>query len=113
MEKGYIKLSRKFFENKIWQAARAFNEGEAWLDLIQLARFETSEITSRIGVHEITWGKMCIRDSYLSSLTSIPEGFNPTVGSSLYLSSLTSIPEGFNPTVVGSLDLCSLTSRCV
>ena len=57
MEKGYIKLSRKFFENKIWQAARAFNEGEAWLDLIQLARFETSEITSRIGVHEITWGR--------------------------------------------------------
>jgi len=28
---------------------------------------------------------------YLSSLTSIPEGFNPTVGGSLYLSSLTSI----------------------
>ena len=31
----------------------------------------------------------------LRSLTSIPEGFNPTVGGSLYLSSLTSIPEGF------------------
>ena len=46
----------------------------------------------------------------LSSLTSIPEGFNPTVGGWLYLSSLTSIPEGFNPTVGGSLDLNSLTS---
>ena len=46
----------------------------------------------------------------LSSLTSIPEGFNPTVGGSLYLSSLTSIPEGFNPTVGGSLYLNSLTS---
>ena len=45
----------------------------------------------------------------LSSLTSIPEGFNPTVGGSLYLSSLTSIPEGFNPTVGGSLYLSSLT----
>ena len=44
---------------------------------------------------------------YLSSLTSIPEGFNPTVGGSLYLRSLTSIPEGFNPTVGGSLDLSS------
>ena len=43
----------------------------------------------------------------LSSLTSIPEGFNPTVGDSLYLSSLTSIPEGFNPTVGGSLELRS------
>jgi hypothetical protein len=47
---------------------------------------------------------------YLSSLTSIPEGFNPTVGGYLYLRSLTSIPEGFNPTVGGSLDLSSLTS---
>ena len=46
----------------------------------------------------------------LSSLTSIPEGFNPTVGGYLYLSSLTSIPEGFNPTVGGSLYLSSLTS---
>jgi len=46
----------------------------------------------------------------LSSLTSIPEGFNPTVGGSLYLSRLTSIPEGFNPTVGGYLDLSSLTS---
>jgi len=44
---------------------------------------------------------------YLSSLTSIPEGFNPTVGGNLYLRSLTSIPEGFNPTVGGSLDLSS------
>ena len=47
---------------------------------------------------------------YLNSLTSIPEGFNPTVGGSLDLSSLTSIPEGFNPTVGGWLDLRSLTS---
>jgi hypothetical protein len=49
----------------------------------------------------------------LSSLTSIPEGFNPTVGGSLYLSSLTSIPEGFNPTVGGSLYLSSALKRKV
>ncbi len=47
---------------------------------------------------------------HLRSLTSIPEGFNPTVGGSLDLRSLTSIPEGFNPTVGGYLDLRSLTS---
>jgi hypothetical protein len=46
----------------------------------------------------------------LRSLTSIPEGFHPTVGGNLYLESLTSIPEGFNPTVGGSLYLESLTS---
>jgi hypothetical protein len=46
----------------------------------------------------------------LNSLKSIPEGFNPTVGGDLYLNSLTSIPEGFNPTVGGALNLSSLTS---
>ena len=49
-------------------------------------------------------------DLYLSYLTSIPDGFNPTVNGSLYLNSLTSIPEGFNPTVEGDLDLRYLTS---
>ena len=45
----------------------------------------------------------------LRGLTSIPEGFNPTCGGSLYLSGLTSIPEGFNPTCGGSLYLRGLT----
>ena len=49
-------------------------------------------------------------DLYLRSVTSIPEGFNPTVGGDLYLRSVTSIPEGFNPTVGGGLDLSSVTS---
>ena len=56
-DKGFIKLSRKLFDNKIWQAARAFNECEAWIDLIQSARFEASSITSRIGCYEVTWGR--------------------------------------------------------
>ena len=46
-------------------------------------------------------------DLYLSSLTAIPEGFNPTVGGDLDLRSLTAIPEGFNPTVGGYLYLRS------
>ena len=41
----------------------------------------------------------------LRSLTSIPDGFNPTVGGFLDLGSLTSIPDGFNPTVGGFLYL--------
>ena len=49
-------------------------------------------------------------DLDLGSVTSIPEGFNPTVGGDLYLGSVTSIPEGFNPTVGGDLDLRSVTS---
>ncbi len=61
--------------------------------------------------YEIKDGNIYIPGNlYLSSLTSIPEGFNPTVGGNLDLRRLTSIPEGFNPTVGGDLDLSSLTS---
>jgi hypothetical protein len=46
----------------------------------------------------------------LYSVTSLPEGFNPTVGGYLDLRSVTSLPEGFNPKVGGCLDLRSVTS---
>jgi len=70
-----------------------------------------SEFLKRYNLTEEEFiGKLKIGYLDLSSLTSIPEGFNPTVGGSLDLRSLTSIPEGFNPTVGGSLDLRSLTS---
>ena len=46
----------------------------------------------------------------LDSLTSIPDGFNPIVGGHLYLQSVTSIPEGFNPTVGENLYLMGCTS---
>lgn len=48
-------LSRKFFSNKIWEAARVFSECEAWLDLIQSARFEATETNRYIGEREITY----------------------------------------------------------
>lgn len=37
---GYIRLDRKFFENAYWKQKRTFSLSEAWLDLIQLARFD-------------------------------------------------------------------------
>jgi len=46
----------------------------------------------------------------LSSLTSIPDGFNPNVSGSLDLRSLTSIPHGFSPNVGGNFYLGSLES---
>ena len=50
------------------------------------------------------------RSLYLNGLTSIPEGFNPTTGWSLYLNGLTFVPEGFSPTTGWNLHLNSLTS---
>ena len=48
MDKGFIMLSRKFFSNEMWEAARTFSECEAWLDLIQSARFDATRLTASI-----------------------------------------------------------------
>ena len=37
---GYIRLNRRFFSNAYWAKERTFSLAEAWLDLIQMARFE-------------------------------------------------------------------------
>ena len=57
MDKGFIKLNRKFFSHKMWEAARTFSECEAWIDLIQSARFEATEQIERIGGREICFGR--------------------------------------------------------
>lgn len=57
MGKGFIMLSRKFFSNRIWEAARTFSECEAWLDLIQSARFEATDTIECIGGREISYGR--------------------------------------------------------
>jgi uncharacterized phage protein (TIGR02220 family) len=44
-KRGYIRLSRKFFENKYWLKERTYSQAEAWLDLIQMARFEAEPLT--------------------------------------------------------------------
>jgi hypothetical protein len=40
MSDGFIRLSRKFFENEYWTKERSYSQAEAWLDLIQASRFE-------------------------------------------------------------------------
>jgi len=37
---GFIKVNRKYFESDYWQEKRVFSRAEAWLDLIQLARWQ-------------------------------------------------------------------------
>lgn len=57
METGFIRLSRKFFDNEIWQAARAFSEAEAWIDLIQSARFDSTRTECSIGAYRPNIGR--------------------------------------------------------
>ena len=72
MDKGFIRLSRTFFDNEIWQAARAYNESEAWLDLIQSARFEASETCSRIGCYDVVYN----RGQYSASIRFLSKKWN-------------------------------------
>ena len=46
----------------------------------------------------------------MDSVTSIPKGFNPTVGGNFYMNAVTSIPRGFNPTVGGNFYMNAVTS---
>jgi len=57
MEKGYIRLHRKFFANDLWNEARTFSSCEAWLDLIQSARFEATPRKVSIGGREVSYGR--------------------------------------------------------
>lgn len=57
MEDGFLRLSRRFFSNEMWKEAREFSECEAWLDLIQSARFEATgkAYSELIGGREISY----------------------------------------------------------
>lgn len=54
-DNGFLKLSRKFFTNEFWMEARTYSACEAWLDLVQSARFDASPRTESIGGRDITW----------------------------------------------------------
>ena len=65
--------------------------------------------------HNITeeqfYGKEVISGGLdLRSVTTVPDGFNPTVGGDLDLRGVTTVPDGFNPTVGGGLDLLGVTT---
>lgn len=61
---GFIKLSRKFFSNELWNEARTFSSCEAWLDLIQSARFDAAPRKVSIGGREV----ICNRGQYPASI---------------------------------------------
>ncbi len=39
-QKGFLGIARVFFNNPIWTEERTFSKAEAWLDLIQMARWQ-------------------------------------------------------------------------
>lgn len=51
---GFIKLSRSFFNNPLWSEERTYSLAEAWLDLIQMARFDVAPQSMVIKMKTIT-----------------------------------------------------------
>lgn len=54
-DKGFIRLSRRFFSDTLWNEARTFSSGEAWLDMIQSARFDAAPRKVCIGGREVVY----------------------------------------------------------
>ena len=57
MKEGYIPISRKLFESLWWLEEREFSKAEAWLDMIQSARFEASSTKLLLGCKVIEIGR--------------------------------------------------------
>jgi len=99
-----------FEDNSCWKLVFDSSKPDWWEDgmtekaTIQLLKAAKEDFDALMS------GKEYLRSFDLNRLTSIPSGFNPTVGGNLRLERLTSIPSGFNPTVGGNLCLNSLTS---
>ena len=57
MENGFINIPRKLFDGSIWKTARAFSSFEAWIDLIQSARFDGTRTLCSIGGYQVSVGR--------------------------------------------------------
>jgi len=57
MSEGWITLHRKFFEHPLWKERREFSKAEAWIDLIEQARWKRKETSTMIKGEIITWNR--------------------------------------------------------
>ena len=67
VKKGWIKLDRVFFDHSLWNESREFSRAEAWIDLIQLARFSEKPDVTQIKDRHIT----CNRGQLIYSLKTL------------------------------------------
>lgn len=55
--KNFIPVSRKIFSHELWEEKREFSKFEAWLDLLQSARFDKEIKTEWINNKEVKFGR--------------------------------------------------------
>lgn len=54
---NYIPINRRYFDHRFWQEERIYSKAEAWLDILQQARFEVSQGKLLIGMKMIMWNR--------------------------------------------------------
>lgn len=66
---NFLPLNRRIFRNNLWLEDRTFSKFEAWLDLLQSARFENTEAKKIMGNKIVKWnrGQLIASLRYLSS----------------------------------------------
>lgn len=62
----YIPISRRIFEHQLWCEDRVFSRFEAWLDIIQSARFEDTKQLIGNRLIEVRRGQMLVSLRYLA-----------------------------------------------
>lgn len=67
--KGFLPLNRRVFEHQFWCEDREYSRFEAWIDLIQMARFEDTEGKKMIRGRLMKWkrGQLPASIGFLSS----------------------------------------------
>lgn len=67
MDKGFIPISRKLFEHPFWKQRREFSRAEAWIDLIQKARYSEGEGQMMLKDKIVKWerGQLIASTRYL------------------------------------------------
>ncbi len=62
---AYIQLDRKYFNGFLWNEERVYSKAEAWLDLIQMARFEAKKEMINNRVIEVQRGELPASNRFL------------------------------------------------
>lgn len=67
IDNGYIKLYRKFFDGELWQEKRKYSKAEAWIDLIEMARWGEGPETllDKRGSYVLEFGDIYVSARYL------------------------------------------------
>lgn len=54
-DSGFLKLYRTFFDHFLWDEEREFSKAEAWIDLLQTARYKEGRSTEMINGQVVEW----------------------------------------------------------